>query len=165
MALDCIATCLAQSLTGSHVVGNLGILKATKRDLRFTQARAQTSIASNQGNGRHDRVTSARQHPQALFNGGIRLGLRQDAPTAGNHRICCQNAAIYSAVQAMLNREGLCRRDAFGMRAWQLAPLNRFIKVCRLDARWRDSDLLQKGQPPRAGAGENERGPRHYLLR
>jgi hypothetical protein len=47
----------------------------------------------------------------------------------------------------------------------QLVAQHGLVDVGRLDAIRRDANLLEKGQPPRAGAGEDEAGARHYLLR
>jgi hypothetical protein len=110
-------------------------------------------------------MTSARQQAKAGFHRFPGFCLWKDATAAGDNGICGKDAGVSAASHARLDGLGLGLGYAHGVGPWQFLVEDRLVNVGRLDGIRAKAYLLEKGKAPGAGAGKDEPGTGHYLLR
>ena len=93
----------------------------------------------------HHAVAAAGQQGQAGAGLRFGLGLGQDAPPGGDHRVGRQHET-----PRRIHRSRLGPRQTFGVQARQLVRQRGFVDLGRMDAVGRDADLRQQCQPSRA---------------
>ena len=110
-------------------------------------------------------MTPARKQAQAGLYSIGRLCLWQDASATGDDRVCGKDTGACAAAKARQNGLSLRSGHTHGVRPRQFPVEDVLVNVCGLNSRWADPNLFKQGKSPRTGAGEDEPGTCHYLLR
>jgi hypothetical protein len=144
--LDRIAAGLAVPVAGRDVGVDPARGQPLEGDDRRYHAVRAAAIGSRDCDAAQDAVPPAAQELQARPRLGLALGLGQDAPAAGHHRIGGQHPA--SGMPGG-DRRQLPTRHALRIGERQLARPMAFVDMGRVDERRLDPDLPQQIAPPR----------------
>ncbi len=153
-ALDRIAARLAAPLAGREVKCDFLFRQTLEGDARFAHAFAR-AVRRDEMHRRPDAMRAAGEQLEAGARFRFGFGFRQDAAAAGDDSVRAEHEGI-----CMIRRNGFClsARETKREAAGKFGLLRGFIDFRRDDAVRFDADLLEKREPARRGAGENEAG-------
>ena len=101
-------------------------------------------------------MAASRQKLETAAHLLARIGLRQNAPSAGNHRIGGENECFIST-PVLCNRLRFCEREPLCMNARQFLRANRFVDMRGNDGVGNDPGLRKQRFAARAFAREYEK--------